>query len=114
LGLGVVLTGRFDIRAFLLHIMAHGEGGQIVTNSSIIGLVTADANGIYATSQSAAVGLMEALRSELSQSDIGASVLPRLREVKYVGCNAQPSRANQSSYRKAVESTSEGTAPQFH
>lgn len=73
--LGVNLTGPFNgVRAFLPHIMEHGEGGQIVTTASIVGLITGGPSAIYATSKFGAVGMMEALRSELADSNVGASV----------------------------------------
>lgn len=72
----VNLTGVFNgVRAFLPHIVIHGEGGQIVTTSSILGLVSGGAGlGIYSATKFAAVGLMEALRADLAGMNIGASV----------------------------------------
>ena len=74
--MSVNVTGVFNgIRTFLPLIKAHGEGGQIVTTSSMLGgLVVGPFWGIYSTSKFAVVGMMEALRSELSNTNIGVSV----------------------------------------
>jgi NAD(P)-dependent dehydrogenase (short-subunit alcohol dehydrogenase family) len=74
--MGVNLNGVFNgVRVFLPHIRAHGEGGQIVTTSSAAGLVAGYSSliGAYSASKYAVVGLMEALRAELSDSNIGVS-----------------------------------------
>lgn len=72
----VNIHGVFNgIHAFLPHIKAHGEGGQIVSTSSMVGgLVVGPFWGIYSTSKFAVVGMMEALRSELVDTNIGVSV----------------------------------------
>jgi NAD(P)-dependent dehydrogenase (short-subunit alcohol dehydrogenase family) len=69
------LTGVFNgIHAFLPQIQTHGEGGQIITTASVMGLFTAMGHGLYSASKFAVVGLMEALRLELLESNIGVSV----------------------------------------
>jgi NAD(P)-dependent dehydrogenase (short-subunit alcohol dehydrogenase family) len=74
-GMGVNVNGVFNgVHAFLPHIKAHNEGGQIVTTSSMSGLVVGATAGIYSTSKFAVVGMMEALRAELADTNIGASV----------------------------------------
>lgn len=74
--MGVNVNGVFNcIRAFLPHIKSHGEGGQVVATSSVFGGLVAGAFwGVYCTSKSAIVGMMEALRSELANTNIGVSV----------------------------------------
>lgn len=69
------LDGVFNgVRAFLPHIKAHGDGGQIVTTASILGLITAGRYyGAYCASKFAAVSMMESLRVELADSHIGVS-----------------------------------------
>lgn len=69
------LDGVFNgIHAFLPHIKAHGEGGQVVTTASILGLITAGRYyGAYCASKFAAVAMMESLRVELEDSNIGVS-----------------------------------------
>jgi NAD(P)-dependent dehydrogenase (short-subunit alcohol dehydrogenase family) len=74
--MNVNVRGVFNgIRAFLPHISAHGEGGQIVATSSMVGgLIAGPFWGVYSTSKFAVVGMMEALRSELQGTNIGVSV----------------------------------------
>ena len=70
--LGVV----YGIRAFLPKIKSHGEGGHIVTTSSMAGLVNSGAGwGPYNSTKYAAVALSEVLYSELKGTNIGCSVL---------------------------------------
>ncbi len=74
-GMGINVTGVFNgVHAFLPRIQAHGEGGQIVATSSIAGLIVDDGPGIYSASKFAVVGMMEALRAELADANIGVSV----------------------------------------
>lgn len=71
----VNFTGPFNgVQAFLPHLLAHGEGGQIVSTSSMLGLVTFPNWAIYSAAKAAIVMLSEALRAELSESNIGVSV----------------------------------------
>jgi NAD(P)-dependent dehydrogenase (short-subunit alcohol dehydrogenase family) len=74
--MSVNIDGVFNgIHTFLPAIKAHGEGGQIVATSSIHGLVAGPPFiTIYTASKFAIVGLMEGLRSELANVNIGASV----------------------------------------
>lgn len=74
--INVNVTGVFNcLRAFLPHTKAHGEGGQIVSTSSMpAGLFVGPYWGVYSTSKFAVVCMMEALRSELAHTNIGVSV----------------------------------------
>lgn len=62
------------VRAFLPRIQAQGEGGQVVSVSSLAGLLGHAPAGVYTASKFAVVGMMEALRSELAESNIGVTV----------------------------------------
>jgi NAD(P)-dependent dehydrogenase (short-subunit alcohol dehydrogenase family) len=74
-GMGVNVNGVFNgVHAFLPKLKAHDEGGQIVTTSSMSGLVVGGTAGIYSTTKFAVVGMMEALRAELADTNIGVSV----------------------------------------
>jgi len=74
-GMGVNVTGVFNgIRTFVPRIKAQGEGGQLVATSSLAGLLAHGAAGVYTASKFAVVGMMEALRNELADSNIGVSV----------------------------------------
>src|SRR5215813_6676277 len=70
--LGGVING---VQTFLPRILAHGEGGHIVTTSSMSGFLPTPGAGLYITTKFAVVGLSEALRSELAEDNIGVSVL---------------------------------------
>ena len=74
--IGVNLTGVFNsVHAFLPYIQGNGEGGQIIAASSAGGLFSAGAAaGAYTVSKFAVVGMMEALRGELAEHNIGVSV----------------------------------------
>ncbi len=74
-GMGVNVTGVFNgIRTFLPRIRAHGEGGQVIATSSLAGILAHGVAGVYSASKFAVVGMMEALRNELADSNIGVSV----------------------------------------
>ncbi|HTV78390.1 MAG TPA: SDR family NAD(P)-dependent oxidoreductase [Steroidobacteraceae bacterium] len=62
------------VRAFLPHIQAQGEGGQVVSVSSLAGLLGHAPAGVYTASKFAVVGMMEALRAELADTNIGVTV----------------------------------------
>lgn len=72
----VNLNGVFNgVKAFLPHIINHGEGGQIVTTASMDGLVAEPwHNPSYTASKFAVVGMMEALRATLASQGIGVSI----------------------------------------
>lgn len=72
--MNVNIDGVFSgIHTFLPRMLAHGEGGHIVTTSSSGGLV-AGMLGVYVTTKFAVVGMMESLRAELDGQNIGISV----------------------------------------
>ncbi len=74
-GMSVNVNGVFNgIRTFLPRIKAQGEGGQVVATSSLAGLLGHGPAGVYTASKFAVVGMMEALRNELSDTNIGVSV----------------------------------------
>jgi NAD(P)-dependent dehydrogenase (short-subunit alcohol dehydrogenase family) len=74
-GLGVNLGGVVNgVQTILPRIRRHGEGGHIVTTSSMSGIFAAGLAGIYTTAKYAVVGLMESLRPELAPMNIGVSV----------------------------------------
>lgn len=75
--MGVNVGGIFNgIHSFLPSIKQHGEGGQVITTASILGLFTVgNGYGAYCASKFAAVAMMESLRAELSESNIGVSVV---------------------------------------
>src|SRR5580698_6598047 len=73
--MGVNAGGVFNgVRCFLPRIQAQGEGGQIVSVSSLAGLLGHAPAGVYTASKFAVVGMMEALRAELADANIGVTV----------------------------------------
>jgi NAD(P)-dependent dehydrogenase (short-subunit alcohol dehydrogenase family) len=77
--IAVNLTGVYNgIHEFVPRIRRHGEGGHVVTTSSMSGILPTEGGGAgaYTASKFAITGMMEILRSELdaAQAGIGASV----------------------------------------
>jgi len=67
---------QYGISAFLPRIKAHGEGGHIMTTSSMAGLVNGGPGWApYNASKFAAVAMSEVLYSELKGTGISVSVL---------------------------------------
>ena len=75
-GMGVNFWGPVNgVRTFLPRFRAHNEGAHIATVSSISGMFAGSGNGVYTVSKYAVCGLMEELRVELHQTNIGTSVM---------------------------------------
>lgn len=73
-GMGVNLMGPiYGINTFVPRMLASKQGCHIVTTTSTSGILPGSGAGIYTVSKIAAVGLMEELRHELRQSNIGTS-----------------------------------------
>lgn len=102
--LGVNVGGVINcVQTFLPRMLAHGEGGHIVTTSSMSGLLAA-IGGIYITTKYALVGFMETLRIELEPKGIGVSVLcPGLVNTAiFEGENSRPTRFRNTRFRALV------------
>ena len=65
------------IRAFVPHMLEHGEPGHVVNTCSMAGLINMPLSGAYSVSKHAALSLTETLYHELriKQSKIGVSAL---------------------------------------
>ena len=63
------------LQAVLPRIKATGDGGHIVNAASMAGLTAGAGMGVCNASKFAVVGLSEALRADLAETDIGVSVL---------------------------------------
>ena len=75
----VNLTGVYNgVHIFLPRLRKHGEGGHIVTTSSMSGILPTEGGGAgaYTCTKFATVGMMEILRSELetANANVGVSV----------------------------------------
>ncbi|MBN2318985.1 MAG: SDR family NAD(P)-dependent oxidoreductase [Acidobacteria bacterium] len=68
--IGGVVNG---IQTFLPRILKHGEGGHIVTTSSMGGVIPLAGSPIYSTVKAGVVGMCEAMRGELAEENIGVS-----------------------------------------
>jgi NAD(P)-dependent dehydrogenase (short-subunit alcohol dehydrogenase family) len=76
-GISVNVNGIFSgVTTMLPRILKHGEGGHIVSTSSMSGMFAGGSAGVYTTTKFAVVGMMEALRSEMlaQNQNIGVSV----------------------------------------
>jgi NAD(P)-dependent dehydrogenase (short-subunit alcohol dehydrogenase family) len=73
-GMGVNFWGPvYGVNTFVPRMLASKEGAQIVTTTSTSGIVPNNGSGIYSVSKIAAVGLMEELRGELRNTNIGTT-----------------------------------------
>ena len=68
--LGGVVNG---IQIVLPRILKHGEGGHIVTTSSMGGALPLSESTIYSTVKAGVIGMCEAMRGELAENNIGVS-----------------------------------------
>jgi len=74
-GMGVNFWGPvYGCHTFIPRMLKHGQGSHIVTTTSTDGILLGTA-GIYAVSKMAVSGLMEQLRHELRNTNIGTSNL---------------------------------------
>jgi NADP-dependent 3-hydroxy acid dehydrogenase YdfG len=96
--MNVNLTGVFNgVQAFLPHIRAHGEGGQIVSTASAWGLIAVNGAAIYCASKAAVIMLMEALRAELADGNVGVSVYCPGGVDTNIGDSARASRGERTA-----------------
>jgi NADP-dependent 3-hydroxy acid dehydrogenase YdfG len=68
--IGGVVNG---IQTFLPRILRHGEGGHIVTTSSMGGVIALPESPIYSTTKAGVIAMCEAMRGELAADNIGVS-----------------------------------------
>ncbi len=87
-GLSVMIGGVVNgIQTFLPRILKHGEGGHIVTTSSMGGVIPLPESPIYSTAKAGVIAMCEAMRGELAADNIGVSafcpgpVATNIREV---------------------------------
>src|SRR5580698_5442458 len=73
-GLGVNLWGPiYGTHTYVPRMLAGKQGAHIITTTSTSGILPGSGAGIYTVSKIAAVGLMEQIRLELLNSNIGTS-----------------------------------------
>ena len=73
-GMGVNLWGPiYGVNTFVPRMLAKKTGAHILTTTSTSGILPGSGAGIYTVAKIAAVGLMEELRHELRETNIGTS-----------------------------------------
>lgn len=87
-GISVLIGGVVNgIQTFLPRILKHGEGGHIITTSSMGGALPLPESPVYSTAKAAVIAMCESLRGELAADNIGVSafcpgpVATNIREV---------------------------------
>src|SRR5215469_40240 len=108
-GLGVNLGGVINgLQTFLPRIRAHGEGGHIVSTSSLSALTPMPAQFvIYVAAKAAVVAISETIRGELMEENIGVSVLcpgPVRTNIREVAKNRPAGFGVGDAFRQAEES----------
>ena len=74
-GLAVNLGGVFNgIHSFLPRMLAQDDPAHVLATASMSGMLPVGGAGVYNTTKVAVIGLMESLRTELEDEDIGVSV----------------------------------------
>jgi NADP-dependent 3-hydroxy acid dehydrogenase YdfG len=73
-GLSVMIGGVVNgIQTILPRILRHGEGGHIVSTSSMAAVVPIPGASIYIAAKAALIGIAESMRGELAADNIGVS-----------------------------------------
>ena len=114
-GIGVNLNGVFNtIHTFLPRIQSHGEGGAVIATSSLAGLLGHSGAGVYTASKFGVVGMMEALRFELAESNIAVSVFCPGIVTTNIGTSARnrPAKAGASNPTMPARPPGGGLRPQ--
>ncbi len=96
--IGGVVNG---IQTLLGRILRHGEGGHIVTTSSMGGMLPLPGSVLYSTVKAAVIGLSEAMRGELEGDRIGVSVFcpgPVATNIHEIGRMRPPKYRPDSGY----------------
>jgi NAD(P)-dependent dehydrogenase (short-subunit alcohol dehydrogenase family) len=98
--IGGVVNG---IQIVLPRILKHGEGGHIVTTSSMGGMLPLAGSPIYSTAKAAVIGMCEAMRGELAADNIGVSAFcpgPVSTNIHEVGLMRPQKYRSDSGYAK--------------
>ena len=107
--LGGVING---VQIIAPRIVTHGEGGHIVSTSSMSGLVASRGSIVYNTAKFAVCGFMETLYSDLQPHNVGVSVyLPGAVNTSiYKGEEIRPQQYADSGYTTSAEETAQWQA----
>ena len=105
--IGVNLMGFVHvIQAFLPRLKEQGEGGHIVTTSSVVGFVCTPGTGPYNAAKFANVAVAETLAAELAGSPIGVSIIGLGNVQTRI---AESARNRPERYGAATEASPEAT-----
>jgi NAD(P)-dependent dehydrogenase (short-subunit alcohol dehydrogenase family) len=116
-GLGVMIGGVVNgIRTFLPRILKHGEGGHIVTTSSMGGVIPLAESPIYSTAKAGVIGMCEAMRGELAADNVGVSAFcpgPVATNIREVGL-MRPAQFKDTGYAaKEAEMANRPNSPNW-
>jgi NAD(P)-dependent dehydrogenase (short-subunit alcohol dehydrogenase family) len=109
----VNLNGVFNgVHAFLPHLRAHGEGGHIVSTASMGGLMVTNSAGVYSACKFGVVAMMQCLREDLAEENIGVSVLcpAAVRTNIYQHEDMRPNQYARSGYDVSIEQRAQSAA----
>lgn len=113
--LGVNLTGVINgIVTILPRMIAHGEGGHIVSTASMSGYLPHPGTVAYTTSKAAVIGMMEAMRGELEPKGIICSAFcpgPVQSNIAEVG-KTRPAELADTGYAQSDKQRQQGGARQ--
>jgi len=91
---GVILGGTINgVQTFLPRMLAHGEGSHIMSTVSLSGVLATPGIGVYVTAKFAQCGMMEALRTDLMEDNIGVSAYIAGLTKTELGASSQAARA---------------------
>jgi NAD(P)-dependent dehydrogenase (short-subunit alcohol dehydrogenase family) len=116
--LGVMIGGVVNgIQTFLPRILKHGEGGHIVTTSSMGGMLPLAESPIYSTAKAGVIGMCEAMRGELAEDNIGVSAFcpgPVATNIGQVGLLRPAQYRNDTGYAaKEAEMANRQNSPNW-
>jgi NAD(P)-dependent dehydrogenase (short-subunit alcohol dehydrogenase family) len=116
-GLSVMIGGVVNgIQTFLPRILKHGEGGHIVTTSSMGGALPLSESPIYSTAKAGVIGMCEAMRGELAADNIGVSAFcpgPVATNIREVGL-MRPAQYKDTGYSaKEAEMATRPNSPNW-
>ena len=105
-GLSVLIGGVVNgIQTVLPRILKHGEGGHIVTTSSMGGALPLSESPVYSTAKAGVIAMCESLRGALAADNIGVSAFcpgPVATNIRETG-SLRPARYRVNSGFKELE-----------